>query len=136
MTLEWDLDGRNIVRRNGSWLATSALGETSFTDSNPPQGSTYVIRNRADDGTVVDHDCDLGGAEITPPAPITGCIATTDATGVTLTWDFGGQAILRKNGAWLTTVSDVQTFTDTLGTANDSYIIRSWATGQLVDHTC
>ena len=136
ITLEWDLTGTNIVRRNGAWLATTPNGATNYTDTTPTADSTYLIRNRPAAGGVFDHECELNGEITPPPPPIVGCTATATADGVTLSWDFDGQAIVRKNGNWLTTVTGTQNFTDTSGMAADSYLIRSYATGTRVDHNC
>ena len=47
VTLEFDVgDQRPIIRRNGFWLATAAVGSTSFTDFVAPNGATYVVRTR------------------------------------------------------------------------------------------
>ena len=135
VNLTWDLGGTSIIRRSGAWLANAPEGTLSYTDTNPPVDSTYLIRNRPIDGGVVDHECQLDG-EILPPQPTVGCTSTVTADGATLSWDFDGQAIVRKNGNWLTTVSNSQTFTDTTGSAADSYVIRSRVTGATIDHSC
>ena len=135
--LEWDLDGLDIVRRDGAWLATPESNATSFEDLNAPVDATYVIRNRAADGTFTDYECVLDG-EVSPPVPVpvNGCVAAAGPGGVTLTWDVPDDAVIRKNGAWLTTLRGPQTFTDPTGTAADSYVLRSRATGVPVDFPC
>ena len=135
--LEWDLDGLDVVRRDGAWLATPESNATSFEDLNAPVDATYVIRNRAAGGTFTDYECVLDG-EVSPPVPVpvNGCVAAAGPGGVTLTWDVPGDAVIRKNGAWLTTLRGPQTFTDPTGTAADSYVLRSRATGVPVDFPC
>ena len=136
VTLEWDLQDRNIIRRNGAWRATAADGETTFVDTNAPTDATYVIRNRPAGGGFVDYECVQSGDVALPPPPIAGCTITIDGQGATLTWGFDDRAIIRKNGNWLATVSVGQTFTDPNGTAADSYLLRTWPAGGMVDYTC
>ena len=130
----------NIIRRNGAWLATAADGTTTFVDPDAPTDATYIIRNRPVGGGFVDHEC-VQIADFTPPPPPpppapVGCTITIDGQGVTLTWDFDDRAIVRKNGNWLATVSAGQSFTDPNGTAADTYLLRTWPAGGMIDHPC
>ena len=60
--LEFDLPGSNVIRRNGGFHSTTPAGATSFTDTNPPAGATYEIRNRPGGGgnsPFTDHPCEV-----------------------------------------------------------------------------
>ena len=135
--LTWDdFEGRNFLRLNDRWLASPAVGATSFVHFNAPADSTYVVRNRPAGGGFVDYECVQSGDVAPPPPPIAGCTITIDGQGATLTWDFDDRAIVRKNGTWLATVSVGQIFTDPVGTVADSYVLRTWPPGGMVDYDC
>lgn len=61
-----------MVRRNGSWLATPGSKVSSYVDTNPPAGATYVLKSWGANGTTTE-TCTTGPA--TPP-PATGCAVT------------------------------------------------------------
>lgn len=129
--LSWDVEGDPIIRRDGFWLATPPANATTFLDTNPSAQPTYLIRTRPD-GTVVDTTCELQGD--LPVNPV--CTITTGA-GVELNWTVDGTVNLRKNGNWLATVQNGQSFSDAAGTAADTYLVRVHpAGGGVIDHEC
>ena len=45
VTLTWNpLGGTDVVRRNGSWLATVPRNVGTYVDSNAPSGASYIVR--------------------------------------------------------------------------------------------
>ena len=61
VTLSWSLPGGNNILRNGIWIAGVGNGPGSFTDPNPPPGSTYAVRNRPTGPAFTDFVCEFAG---------------------------------------------------------------------------
>ena len=125
------------MRRNGSWLATPGPGTSSYTDTNAPDGATYVIRTRRN-GVATDRTCGDGGNPPPPPPPAAGCTLTQNGATVTLTWaDEGGSHVVRRNDRWVASPGrDVSTFTRTNEPAGSTWVIRTWANGASTDRIC
>ena len=57
MTLTWDpLGGTDVVRRDGSWLATVPPDTGTYVDNNAPGDPTYLLRAWTSTG-MVDTPC-------------------------------------------------------------------------------
>ena len=68
-TIRWaDRGGVDVVRRDGSWLATPEVGVTSYVDPSSPPGSTYEVRTWIDD-LRIDRPCDDGTTPSTTAPP-------------------------------------------------------------------
>ncbi len=123
-----------MVRRNGSWLATPGANVSSFVDTNPVAGATYVLRSWGADGTTSE-TCTTGPATQSP----TDCTVTDVARGVQLKWaDDGGVHIIRRNGSWLATPGpNVSSYVDTNPFNGASYLVRTrTADGAISDRAC
>ena len=54
-TLNWNPTGStDVIRRNGSWLATPTPGTSNYVDQNAPSDASYLIRTN---GGTVDNPC-------------------------------------------------------------------------------
>jgi hypothetical protein len=139
-TLTWNAtDGRDIVRRNGSWLATPPSGAGTYVDQNAPSGASYLIRTWTSAGSA-DHPCTGSDPPPPPPPPPpgSGCTFVVDGSTTTLTWDpLGGTDVVRRDGRWLATVGpDVGTYADVNAPEGADYLIRAWTGAGSVDTEC
>ena len=144
-TLNWDPSGgTDVIRRNGSWLATPPAGTSTYVDSNSPPGAGYVIRTWSG-GAQVDNVCGTsttttnpGSTTTTAPPPPTTCSYVRNGGTVTLTWvPSGGTDVLRRNGSWLATPpAGTSTYADSNSPAGATYLVRSWVGGANVDVNC
>lgn len=133
-TLNWNPSGgRDVIRRNGSWLATTSNGTSSYVDENAPDDASYLIR--VNPGKV-DHPCSETGPpppEPPPPEPppVPGCLLVVDGSSATLTWTpLGGTDVVRRDGRWLATPgADVGIYVDDNPPADADYLIRQWVPG-------
>ncbi len=139
--LAWtDLNGatNNIVRRNGSWLATVG-GSTTYTDNPGPGTWDYIIRVQFPGGPS-DLVCSPQ-VTIDDPGPfVQTCVATLNADQtITLDWtDIPGENSysVRRNGSYLASAADDGTYTDDPGNGTWDYIIRSRMGGVTTNTTC
>ncbi len=136
--LTWDpTDGRDIIRRDDSYLASSPTNATSYTDTDPPQAVvTYSIRNWINDDYT---DIDCGTLDLTVDIPGNPCSVTTNGSEVTVTWDdTAAREILRRNDAWLRSpTADSTSYTHTSDPGTHNYQLRTWlAGGQFTDTNC
>ena len=137
-TLTWNAtDGRDIVRRNGSWLATPPSGAGTYVDQNAPSGASYLIRTWTSAGSA-DHPCTGSDPPPPPPPPGSGCTFVVDGSTTTLTWDpLGGTDVVRRDGRWLATVGpNVGTYADANSPEGADYLIRAWTGAGSVDTEC
>jgi hypothetical protein len=133
-TLTWNASGRTeVVRRNGSWLATPPKNAGTYTDTNAPSGASYLIRTWTSAGAV-DTGCVEGGA----PPPGSGCSVTSTGGTRVLTWvDDGGTYVVRRDGRWLATVGKgVDRYVDTSPPSSPTYLIRAWHGNVSTDLPC
>ena len=140
ITLVWDEivgENRYIVRRNNSWLAT-ATDTLTFTDNAAPVDAEYVIKSTLA-GVTTNTTCELDG-DPPPPPPEQTCVVVENGDGTaTLVWDEivgENRYIIRRNDAWLATVTDTLTFTDNAAPVGAEYVIKSSLGGVTTNTTC
>ena len=131
--LDWSTIGVNnySVRRNGTFLATSAL--TMFTDASPGGGTVlYEVRANVN-GTQITESC--GTVNLTQAS----CTAAALGSDARIDWQnaSGNTLVVRRNGAFLATVTGTTSFTDTNPEPGpNSYQLRIRANGNFTDIPC
>ena len=148
VSLSWfDDGGSHVVRRDGDWIATPGKDISTYTDTNSPDGSTYVLRTWLS-GVRTDTACTEAGDPIDPVGPIDpvdpvdpvdpidpvdpvdppadGCTVTRSGSNNVVSWlDEGGNHIIRRDGDWLVTPGkNVSTYTDINGAPLAEYELR------------
>jgi hypothetical protein len=138
-TLTWNPSGSTeVVRRNGAWLATPPKNAGTYTDTNSPPDSTYLIRTWTGAGRVDTPCVESSPPPPPPPPPVSGCLATVDGATVVLTWtDNGGTYVVRRDGRWLATVGKgVDHYVDASPSVDPTYLIREWTGDVRTDIPC
>ncbi len=129
------VDGEDtyVVRRNGRYLTTTT--DLNHDDTTAPIGlSSYVIRTRIA-GVVNDVDC--GSIEVDGVAPACS-VSLVDGTPV-ISWQaVPGEDtyVIRRNGTYLATTSDLTYRDDTAPAGLNDYVIRTRMAGVVTDTAC
>ena len=135
-TLVWGArGGQQVVRRDGRWLTTLAIGTSSYVDATAPDGAAYLIRSSLG-GLVVEHLC--GPALTGPLAPAVRCRLQNVGPDAQLSWvDEGGVHVVRRDDAYLATAgTGVAGFIDANAPVGASYVVRTWTGTQYSDRPC
>ena len=123
--------GKDIysIRRNGSWAASLFDGRNTIALDGSINDAWQVVYNAGGQRAVT---------ECTAITNIT-CTVATQADGNLLTWDEvpGIERFnIRRNGAWLETVTGANSVFDPFGTSDDEYLARYRVNGTVMDILC
>ncbi len=138
VTISWTpFPGTEIIRRNGSYLASPPAGDTEWVDEQPPAGqmTTYELRVWAGSSF---QDVPCGSVTTDDDPEVVVCGVTVAGAIATVAWsDSAATEIVRRNGAWRATPPASATeFSESLSPGTYDYTLRTWQSGTFTDTPC
>ena len=127
------------IRRNGGWVATSAAGTSSFTDSVAPGDYSYIVRWRPD-GVRTDVSCTPATITVPVPQVTVSCLAGLNGNSKpVLTWAIPGvnSVAVREAADGFIAIAEGNSFTiDDAVPGTYNYLVRYRQNGVTTDLPC